>query len=106
MSQDLLLEEGIMESDAFVALTGKDEQNVLMSVYSQSKGVQKTLTKINRDEIVDISKSLGIETVITLLPSSPAFVDFLPQQPLSANIEQIIATAINISLKNLAILQI
>lgn len=65
MSQDLLLEEGIMESDAFVALTGKDEQNVLMSVYSQSKGVQKTLTKINRDEIVDISKSLGIETVIT-----------------------------------------
>ncbi len=65
MSQDLLLEEGIGEVDAFVALTGKDEQNVLMSVYSQSKGVKKTLTKINRDEIVHLSKSLGIETVIT-----------------------------------------
>ena len=65
MSQDLLLEEGIMEADAFVALTGKDEQNVLMSVYSQSKSVPKTLTKINRDEIVDISESLGLETVIT-----------------------------------------
>ncbi len=65
MNQDLLLEEGIGEVDAFVALTGKDEQNVLMSVYSQNKGVQKTLTKINRDEIVDISQSLGLETVIT-----------------------------------------
>ncbi len=65
MNQDLLLEEGINEVDAFVALTGKDEQNVLMSVYSQSKNVQKTVTKINRDEIVDISNSLGIETVIT-----------------------------------------
>lgn len=65
MSQDLLLEEGINEVDAFVTLTGKDEQNVLMSVYSQSKQVQKTVTKINRDEIMAISKSLGIETVIT-----------------------------------------
>ncbi len=65
MSQDLLLEEGIAEADAFVALTGKDEQNVLMSVYSQSKNVQKTLTKINRDEMLATSKSLGIETVIT-----------------------------------------
>ena len=65
MNQDLLLEEGINDVDAFVALTGKDEQNVLMSVYSQSKNVHKTVTKINRDEITDISKSLGIESVIT-----------------------------------------
>ena len=64
MNQDLLLEEGIMEADAFVALTGKDEQNVLMSVYSQGKQVKKTVTKINRDEILDLSKSLGIESVI------------------------------------------
>jgi trk system potassium uptake protein TrkA len=64
MSQDLLLEEGILEVDAFVTLTGKDEQNVLMSVYSQGKNVQKTLTKINREEILDISKSIGLETVI------------------------------------------
>ena len=65
MSQTLLLEEGISKTDGFVALTGKDEQNVLMSVFSQSKGVKKTIAKINRDEILGISKSIGLETVIS-----------------------------------------
>ncbi len=65
MSQDLLLEEGIASTDAFVSLTNKDEQNVLMAVFSQNKKVQKTIAKINRDEILGISKSIGLETVIT-----------------------------------------
>lgn len=64
-SQDLLNEEGIAKTDAFVALTGKDEQNVLMSIYSKNKNVKKVITKITRDEIFDISNDLGLETVIT-----------------------------------------
>lgn len=65
MSQNLLMEEGISSTDAFVSLTGKDEQNVLMSVFSQSKNVKKTIAKINRDEILGISKSIGLETVVS-----------------------------------------
>ena len=64
-SQDLLNEEGINKTDAFVALTGKDEQNVLMSIYSKNKDVKKVITKISRDEIFDISNDLGLDTVIT-----------------------------------------
>ncbi|MBR6737384.1 MAG: Trk system potassium transporter TrkA [Clostridia bacterium] len=65
MSQELLLEEGVLSADAFLSLTNKDEENVLMSIYSQSKNVQKTITKINRDELIDISDNLGLDTVVT-----------------------------------------
>ena len=65
MNQDLLIEAGVLKADAFLSLTNKDEANVLMSIYSQNKNVKKTITKINRDELIDISDNLGLETVIT-----------------------------------------
>ena len=65
MSQELLLEEGILTTDGFVALTGKDETNVLMSIFSQNNNVQKTITKLDNDEVFSISKTLGLETSIT-----------------------------------------
>lgn len=65
MSQEILLEEGITSTDAFLALTNKDEENVIMSIYSKSKNVQKAIAKINRDELLALSKNLGLETVVT-----------------------------------------
>lgn len=65
MNQELLIEEGILTTDGFVALTGKDETNVLMSIFSQSKDVSKTITKVDSDEVFALSKTLGIETPIT-----------------------------------------
>ncbi len=64
MSQELLIEEGILDTDALISLTDKDEQNVLTSIYSQSKNL-KTIAKIDRDEIIGVSKSLGLDTVIS-----------------------------------------
>lgn len=64
MSQELLIEEGILDTDALISLTDKDEQNVLASIYSQSKNL-KTIAKIDRDEIIGVSKSLGLDTVIS-----------------------------------------
>ena len=65
MSQELLIEEGILNTDAFISLTEKDEQNVLSSIYSQSKDLKKTIAKIDRDEIIGVSKSLGLDTVVS-----------------------------------------
>ncbi|MBE5743570.1 MAG: Trk system potassium transporter TrkA [Clostridiales bacterium] len=65
MAQELLIEEGVLDTDAFIALTGKDEQNVLSSIYSQSKDVKKTIAVIDRDEIIGVSKSLGLDTIIS-----------------------------------------
>ena len=65
MNQDLLTEEGILDTDAFVALTGKDEDNVIMSMFAKNKSVPKTITKVKREEIFSLSEELGLDTVIS-----------------------------------------
>lgn len=49
-NHDVLLAEGIEETDAVVTLTGMDEQNLVISMYAQRMGVPKTVTKMNRSE--------------------------------------------------------
>ncbi len=65
MNQELLIEEGILNVDAFVALTGKDEENVLMSIFAKNKNVPKTITKINIEEILNLADELGLDTIIS-----------------------------------------
>ena len=63
--QELLLEEGLRESDAFVSLTGMDEENILISIYASSQKVPKAIAKINRDELCSMAEKLGLETYIS-----------------------------------------
>ena len=51
--------------DAFVALTGIDEENILLSYFAAGKKVQKVIAKVNRDEFTPIAEDLGIESVIS-----------------------------------------
>ena len=61
--QDLLLEEGIKNIDAFVALTGMDEENILLSYFATIQNVPKVITKINRSEFLMTAKRLRIDSV-------------------------------------------
>ncbi len=63
--QELLIEEGLHSVDAFVALTGMDEENILMSIYASSQKVPKVIAKINRDELYSLSERLGIECIVS-----------------------------------------
>ncbi len=63
--QEILLEEGIDSKDAFVALTGSDEENILISIYAASRGVKKVITKINRPELAAMAEKLGLECIIS-----------------------------------------
>ena len=65
MSQDLLREEGIQTADAFVSLTGMDEQNILVAVYATSQNVPKVISKVNRAELSSIAQKIGVDSVIT-----------------------------------------
>ena len=65
MSQDVLQEEGVNSTGAFVALTGQDEENILMSFYALKCGCEKVITKVNRNELLSISENLGLDTVIS-----------------------------------------
>lgn len=63
--QEVLLEEGLMSADAFVALTGMDEQNMLIASYASSKGVPKVIAKVNRDSLIPLAEHWGLDTVVT-----------------------------------------
>lgn len=62
--QDLLEEQGLEKQDALVALTGIDEENIIVSMYAESKGVNKVITKVNRHSY-SILGDLGLETVVS-----------------------------------------
>lgn len=64
-SQELLLEEGLANMDGFVALTGMDEQNILVSIVATNHNVPKVITKVNRTELAEMAEKLGLDTVIS-----------------------------------------
>lgn len=63
--QELLLEEGIGNMDAFVSLTGVDEENIMLSIFASMQNVPKVVAKINRDELLPMAEKLGVETIIS-----------------------------------------
>ncbi|MBP5308459.1 MAG: Trk system potassium transporter TrkA [Clostridia bacterium] len=65
MDQDLLREEGLSSADAFVALTGHDEENILISFYAMSQKTNKVITKINAEELSAIAEKLGLESIVS-----------------------------------------
>lgn len=62
--QDLLLEEGIRDADAFVAITGIDEENIIMSLYAKNNSNAKVVTKVNRDSYVKLASQIGMDCII------------------------------------------
>lgn len=62
--QELLMEEGLNEVDAFVSLTGIDEENIVMSLYAKNNSNAKVITKINRDSYHEITSQLGLDCVL------------------------------------------
>ncbi len=65
IQQELLMEEGIGNMDAFVALTGMDEQNILVSFFANSQNVPKVIAKVNRHELSSMAEKLGLECTIS-----------------------------------------
>ena len=63
--QELLREEGIDMLDAFVALTGMDEENILISIYAAKQKVPKVISKINRKELALLADELGLDCYIS-----------------------------------------
>ena len=63
--QKVLDEEGMKETDAIVCLTGKDEENIIVSMYAYKKNVKKIITKINRTSLVGIMESISMASIIS-----------------------------------------
>lgn len=63
--QELLREEGIHSMDAFVSLTGMDEENILISIFASSQNVPKVISKVNREELSSMAEKLGLDCIVS-----------------------------------------
>ena len=72
-NEEFLLSENIDQADAVISLTDRDEENVVISLYSMRIGVKKVITKVNHIN-QDIIKSLGLDSIATPHDISSDFV--------------------------------
>lgn len=61
---DLLKEEGIAESDAFIALTDNSETNILACLTAKNFGLRRTVAEVENIDYINMAENLDIGTVI------------------------------------------
>ncbi len=62
---NLIQSEGVFQVDAFVSLTGRDEENLLMALTAQRAGVPKVVAKMTRPNYMDLVHDTGLESIIS-----------------------------------------
>lgn len=72
---DLLCDEGLRNMDAFVAVTGNSETNILSCLFAQKIGVKKTIAEIENIQYIGLAENIGVDTVINkkLITASKIF---------------------------------
>jgi len=63
--EEVLLSQNIDEMDAFIAITGMDEENLMSSLLAKQHGVKKIIPKISRDNYTVLVKKLGIDNIVS-----------------------------------------
>lgn len=61
---ELLVNEGIGETDAFLALTGNSEANILACIAAKQHGVKKTIAEVENLDYISLAEKFDIGTVI------------------------------------------
>ncbi|RXG27664.1 trk system potassium uptake protein TrkA [Leeuwenhoekiella palythoae] len=61
---ELLEEENIYDMDAFIAVTGNSETNIMSCLVAKSKSVKKTIALVENMDYFQLSHSIGIDTLI------------------------------------------
>ena len=65
LDEQLLLSENLTNADSFITLTDRDEDNLIAGLFASRMNVGNIITKITRDNYMAISKSIGINSVIS-----------------------------------------
>ena len=63
--QELLDQEGLKDTDAFVTLSDRDEENLITGLFAVRQGVPKVIVKNNRLSYADLINSLGLDSVVS-----------------------------------------
>jgi trk system potassium uptake protein TrkA len=62
--QELMTSEGLTDFDAFIALSGRDEENIMAGLYAVHQGMRKVVVKNNHDNYQDLLGKIGIESAV------------------------------------------
>lgn len=88
---ELLNEEGLADMDAFVALTGLDETNIILSMYAAQGEHCKVIAKVNRPSFADLATANGMldSVVSTSTVTTEAILQYVRamQNTLGSNIK-------------------
>lgn len=61
---DSMVEEGLSSMDAFVAVTGRSETNILAAMLAKRMGVKKVIAEVENLNYINLAESMGIDTII------------------------------------------
>jgi len=61
---ELLEEESLDSMDAFIAVTGNSETNIMSCLVAKSKNIKKTIALVENMDYFQLSHSIGIDTLI------------------------------------------
>lgn len=64
-NHELLLEEGLEHCDAFIGLTGIDEENIILALYAAAKKAGKVIAKVNNSDLLDLVSNAGVDSIIS-----------------------------------------
>ena len=73
-NSEILEDEGIAEMDACIALTGNDEENVIVSMFARTCGVERIITKVDRLSFIKMLPQLGVDCTVSPRQISAATV--------------------------------
>lgn len=61
---EAMMEEGLSNMDAFVAVTGRSETNILTAMLAKRLGVKKVIAEVENMNYINLAESIGIDTIV------------------------------------------
>ncbi len=71
---ELLQEEGIRDMDAFIAVTGNSETNIISSLVAKNHNVKKTIALVENIDYIHLSQNIGVDTMINKKLIAASFI--------------------------------
>ena len=90
---DLLIQEGINSDDAFVSLTGMDENNIISGLFAKWQGAGRVIAKVNNEGLCSIVPENELDCIISPKTITAnqilAFVRAMDCSPEGSNVETV-----------------
>ncbi len=61
---EVMLEEGLANMDAFLAVTGRSETNILAVMLAKRMGVKRVIAEVENLNYINLADSIGVDTII------------------------------------------